>query len=520
MNANLSLPTTTPGQSTCQGGCAGCGCSSNRDSNATATAQVTSQDTRASNINAVESSSPGPVGDALLESPENVLSTLSKDGKRNWLRPKLSKGNLWRYRRIVAYVLMVIFIIVPHLRIGGRPLIQLDVLAREFTILGHTFLPTDTLLLALLLLTAFVGIFFTTAVTGRAWCGWACPQTVYIEYLFRPIDRLFEGTVGKGGNPKHKLSTGMEVLRFLVYLALTSVLAHTFLAYFVGTENLARWLTGSPLEHPVAFIVMAVTTGLLTYDFYYFREQTCMIACPYGRFQSVMLDKQSLIVAYDHRRGEPRRKGKHAPGDGSGDCVDCNQCVVVCPTGIDIRDGLQMECINCTQCIDACNDVMKKVHKPEGLIRFTSQEALEGKQWKYWRPRTIIYPTVLLILISGFFLAASTKYSFDARIIRGKGAPFTVLSPRVVSNSFHLRLVNRSEQDQQYELSIDDPTFELEVIEPQTLQLKNGETNLVPIQIRFPSYVTAGDGNEPIEILVQDQSDNRRAVGFKVLGPR
>ncbi|MEM9646593.1 MAG: cytochrome c oxidase accessory protein CcoG, partial [Planctomycetota bacterium] len=322
---------------------------------------------------------PSPSNEALISPPEHVLSTLERDGSRRWLHPKLSRGDLWKRRRVVAYVLMVVFVAVPHVRVVGRPLLLLDIAHREFTIFGKTFLPTDTLLLALLMLTVFVSIILVTAVAGRAWCGWACPQTVYMEFLFRPIDRIFEGRVGKGGTPKRELSAGKQFLRWAIYLVLCMFLAHTFLAYFVGPERLSDWMKSSPIEHPFAFFVMAGTTGLMMFDFLIFREQMCTIACPYGRFQSVMLDEQSLIVAYDTQRGEPRKKGKHLVGDGSGDCVDCNQCVVVCPTGIDIRQGLQMECINCTQCIDACNSVMDRVNSPRGLIRFSSQELMQRK---------------------------------------------------------------------------------------------------------------------------------------------
>lgn len=457
----------------------------------------------------------------LLAAPEHVLSTLDKDGTRRWLKPRLSVGNWFRRRQALAYVLMVVFIAIPHLRIGGKPLIRLDIIAREFTFLGHTFLPTDTLLLALLMLSAMVGIVFLTTVMGRAWCGWACPQTVYIEFLFRPLDRLFEGTVGKGGKPKREMGFGLQALRFACYVVITSFLAHTFLAYFVGTEKLAEWLWGSPLEHPVAFLFMLATTVLLTYDFYYFREQTCMIACPYGRFQSVMLDKQSLIVAYDERRGEPRKKGKRLEADNAGDCFDCNRCVDVCPTGIDIRKGLQMECINCTQCIDACDDVMDKVGLPNGLIRFTSQEALSGKPWKFLRIRTIAYPILLCILLTGFGFAVSQKYSFDARVIRGKGAPFSMGLDGQAVNSFSLRIVNRSDQPQTYELEVVAPeNVKLEVIEPESLKLAEGGSTLVPIQLRFPTLLTKGDGNEQVTLRITDRNASSHDLNFKVIGPR
>ncbi len=457
----------------------------------------------------------------LLPSPEHVLSTMERDGSRRWLRPKLSKGTWWHRRRLVAYVLMVVFVVVPHLKIWGKPLIRLDIAAREFTLLGHTFLPTDTLLLALAMLTAFISIVFITAVTGRAWCGWACPQTVYIEFLFRPIDRLFEGTKGKGGQPKQAMSVPRRIGRFVVYLLLVMFLAHTFLAYFVGPEKLAVWMRSTPYEHPSAFLVMAVTTGLLMYDFMIFREQTCLIACPYGRFQSVMLDEQSLIVAYDYTRGEPRKKGKHHSGGNAGHCVDCNQCVVVCPTGIDIRNGLQMECINCTQCIDACDDVMDKVGTPRGLIRYTSQDSLAQKARRLLRARTIIYPILLLGVLGGLVYAISTKYGFDARIIRGKGAPFTNIDRGIISNTFSLRLVNRTDVPQHYGLTIIEPAeAQLEIIDVSSVDLAPGATSLVPLSVRFPSSLTFGDGNEEIRLEVVDNSAHRHEVNFRVLGPR
>lgn len=462
-----------------------------------------------------------PGSDALLESPEHVLSTLERDGSRRWMRPKLAKGNWWNRRRVVAYILMVIFMVLPHVQVWGKPLIRLDIAAREFTIFGHTFLPTDTLLLALTMLTAFISIVFITAVTGRAWCGWACPQTVYMEFLFRPIDRLFEGTAGKGGQAKRPLSFPLQLLRLGVYLVLVMWLAHTFLAYFVGPERLRMWMQSTPFEHPTAFLVMAVTTGLLMYDFMIFREQTCLIACPYGRFQSVMLDQQSMIVAYDHTRGEPRKKGKRTSADSAGHCVDCNQCVAVCPTGIDIRNGLQMECINCTQCIDACDAVMTKVGLPTGLIRYSSQDALAKKPKRMLRARTVIYPLLLLIVVSGLGYAISTKFAFDARLVRGKGLPFTNVDRSTISNTFNLRLVNRTDKAQEYSLSIPTPgDVRLEVLDDSTTTLQPGKTAMVPINVRFTPSLTLGDGNAQAVMQVIDSSENRKTLKFNLVGPR
>ncbi len=456
----------------------------------------------------------------LLDAPEHVLSTLEGDGSRRWLRPRLARGNWWQRRRALGYALIVFFVVLPHLRIGGLPPILLNIPARRFVFLGHTFLPTDTLLLALVMLSVFVTIVLATAFAGRVWCGWGCPQTVYMEFLFRPIDRLFEGTAGKGGKAKHEITGIKRFLRWGVYLLLCIVLANTFLAYFVGTDRLKEWIFGSPVNHPVAFLVMGGTTALMMFDFLFFREQLCLIACPYGRFQSVMLDRQSLIVAYDPGRGEPRRKGKRTAGNDAGDCVDCNQCVVVCPTGIDIRDGLQMECINCTQCIDACDNVMDRVGKSRGLIRYTSQDALAGNPPKLLRLRTIAYPTLLTGLAVAFVLVLSTKYAFDARVMRGAGNPFHRNDDGTITNMFRLRLVNRTSEPHQYTVGIVEPDgATAETVGEEEIRLEGNGTTLVPLRINVRGGEIRANGRRGGKILIKDDIGNERTVSLQLLGP-
>ncbi|KAA5545573.1 cytochrome c oxidase accessory protein CcoG [Roseiconus nitratireducens] len=462
-------------------------------------------------------------GDAgpLLAPPEHVLSTLESDGSRRWLRPRLSQGRWWHRRRWVAYALIAFFVALPHFRIGGKPPILIDILNRQFIFLGHTFFPTDTLLLALLMLGVFVTIVASTAVTGRIWCGWACPQTVYMEYLFRPIDRLFEGTAGKGGKAKQRVTGWRAVARLAVYFVLCAVLAHTFLAYFVGTDNLAEWLFHSPIEHPIAFLVMAATTGLMLFDFLFFREQLCLIACPYGRFQSVMLDRNSLIVAYDRPRGEPRKKGKHVAGDGAGSCVDCFRCVDVCPTGIDIRDGLQMECINCTQCIDACDDVMDRVGEPRGLIRYSSQNAIDGKPQRLLRMRTILYPTLLAIVAVAFLAVLSTKYAFDARLIRNQGNPYYQTQSGQIANRFRLRLTNRTDQARTYQVvAVSPASANVSATREDQMRLEPTESHLVPITVAVDRIAIGGAGQVPVELKVVDDLGNERLLTARLLGPR
>jgi cytochrome c oxidase accessory protein FixG len=455
----------------------------------------------------------------LIPAAEMVLPTLHGDGRRNWLNPALSQGKYWKRRRILAYGLIAFFVTLPHLRIYGKPLVLLDIAAREFTFLGHTFYPTDTALLALLMLTVFFTVMFVTAVGGRLWCGWGCPQTVYLEFLFRPIDRIFAGTTGKGGKPKRSVTAFLQIARFLVYLACSLFLAHTFLSYFIGTDRLAQWMQLSPFQHPQAFAVMAVVTGGIMYNFMFFREQLCMVACPYGRFQSVMLDRKSLIVTYDIGRGEPRHKGKAVEGQ-AGDCIDCGHCTAVCPTGIDIRNGLQMECIHCTQCIDACNSIMDRIHKPQGLIRYSSQDALAGKPHSWMRVRTLIYPTLALITSSLFVVVLLTKFAFDARVLRTPGAPFTVHSSRTLQNNFQIRLVNRAPQEQQYSITMVEPAAATATWSDITPTLKPGESKLVPLIITAPVGTTAPLGSVDATAEIKDQEGRSRRVKLRLLGPR
>ena len=473
-----------------------------------------SSDSSAANraLNVIDPHSP------LLPSDEMVLPTLQGDGKRRWLNPALAKGKYWQRRRFLAYALIAFFVTLPHLRIGGKPIVLIDIVAREFTFFGHTFYPTDTDLLLLLLLSVFFTVMFITAVVGRLWCGWGCPQTVYLEFLFRPIDRIFAGTAGKGGKPKKSLKTLLQTARFIVYLICSLFLAHTFLSYFVGTDRLAQWMQMTPKQHPMAFGVMAAATFGLMYNFMFFREQLCMVACPYGRFQSVMLDRKSLIVTYDIHRGEPRHKGKSVQGT-QGDCIDCGHCTAVCPTGIDIRNGLQMECIHCTQCIDACDDVMRRIKKPEGLIRYSSQDALDGKPHSWLRARTLIYPMLILTTATLFLVMLSTKFSFDAKIIPSPGVPYTVLASRTLQNNFRVRLTNRTSIMEKYTIEMLEPTTAVVHWSDVQPELGPNESKLLPIVITAPVGLTAGKGNIKAVAKITDSASNSRLVTFRMSGP-
>jgi cytochrome c oxidase accessory protein FixG len=448
----------------------------------------------------------------------SVLPTLNDDGSRRWIRPKVSRGRFLTARRAVAYLLILLFAAAPYLRHHGRPLFLLELSTRRFTIFGYTFLPTDTVVFALFMVAVFVLIFLLTALFGRVWCGWACPQTVYMEFVYRPIERLFEGVPGKRKRGI-AATAAAKPLRFLAYLLVSMFLAHTFLAWFVGVDRLLVWVQRSPLEHPAGFLVMAATTGLMLFDFGYFREQVCIVACPYGRFQSALLDRQSLIVSYDPGRGEPRGKARRSqPGEPEvGDCVDCEMCVATCPTGIDIRNGLQMECIGCAQCIDACDAVMSKLGRATGLIRYSSPSAIAGERRRPLRPRVIIYPLVLLIVVTALVLALHGKGPADTLILRGMGRPFTELAGGEVSNPVRIKIVNRTDAPVTYDIEPSAPGFRF-VSEMNPVTIGPGEAATVPAEIIAPAALFAG-GACTATLRISGGPAFVRDVPFRMMGP-
>lgn len=450
-----------------------------------------------------------------------VLPTLNEDGSRRWLRPKPSHGKFFARRRVLAYVLMVVFFAIPYLRMNGKPLVLLDLPRRQFTLFGTTFLPTDTLLLMLLMASILITVFLLTALFGRVWCGWACPQTVYMEFLFRPIERWLEG--GPSGSRimdskgTRGLFTRQRLLKYGIYLLLALFLAHTFLAYFVGIDQLAVWVTRSPVQHPTSFAIMAIVTAAIMLDFTYFREQVCLVACPYGRVQSVLLDRQSLIVAYDTRRGEPRMKGKVRPPS-AGDCIDCNACVATCPTGIDIRDGLQMECIHCTQCADACDDIMSKIGKPSGLIGYSSSAALAGERVKRLRPRVVLYPLALVASLGAFAYTLGTKSTADVTILRGLGEPYVVEADGRVANQIRVKIANRSRADRRYTIDVSG-IEQANVIAPDNpLPVAAGATEMTTMFVLVPRR-DFHDGEARATITVFDGAGYHETFPYRLVGP-
>ena len=452
------------------------------------------------------------------DAEEQVLSTMNRDGSRRRIRPKLAKGRYYRSRFVVAWGLIATFTLIPILRLNGKPLILLDVPRREFTFFGSTFLPTDTFLLMLLLFSIFIGIFLITAIWGRVWCGWGCPQTVYMEFVYRPLEVLIEGGRSRQIKTDATGLSGQRLIKNVVFFFVSAFLANTFLAYFVGWDRLLGWMTSSPTQHPLAFGVMFATTMLMFGDFGWFREQTCILVCPYGRFQSVLLDKQSLIVGYDPALGEPRKRFRKNQVREAGNCIDCGLCVSACPTGIDIRDGLQMECIACTQCIDACDEVMDRVGLPRGLVRYTSQEELESGRRRFMRPRVVVYSAILTLMFGAFAFSLSGKSTADVTLLRGLGAPFQVLPSGEISNQIRIKIANRSDGERIYSYQLTEPAGLTMVAPENPLVVPSGDSRMTAAFLNAdPSAFV--DGELEIVLRVADGVDFEEDYGYRLLGP-
>ena len=502
-----------------------------------------------------------------LKPEGRVLATLEEDGRRRWIRPKPSHGRWWKRRLLVAWALIAVYTFLPWVKIGGMPAVLLDLVDRRFVFFGSVFRPNETLLFGLLFLSVFVGIFLLTAVYGRVWCGWACPQTVYLEFVYRPLERLFLGRAAL--DAKVSVSAWRRVAMYAAFTVVSAHLANTLLAWFVGADRLTAWIfTSSPVAHPVAFAVFAAVTLLMLFDFAFFREQLCSLVCPYGRFQSALLDKDSLIVGYDRRRGEPRgkaskrdaspRAGKrggcsgacgcdgkggcgsghacdgdshgHAPAAATlaepaarGDCIDCTLCVQTCPAGIDIRDGLQLECIQCTQCIDACDGVMDKLGRPRGLIRYSSQRELEGAARPRFRTRLVVYPLLLVVLVAGVLVLALNRTDAFVAVLRTQGIPYAVHGQGTpgerVESIVRLRVDNRTRTERTYLVEGGDG---VELVRAERVAVAGDSSAEVDVVVRsLPDAFS--HGRRSVTLRVRDEAGGEGAfdgrVETAVLGP-
>jgi cytochrome c oxidase accessory protein FixG len=371
------------------------------------------------------------------------VTTIGQDGSRSFIYPADTHGVFSLARKVSALLLIFLYLSLPWIKIGGFPAVFLDVAQRRFHLFGWTFAAQDMWLTFFLITGLGFSLFFVTALLGRIWCGWACPQTVFLDHVYRRIERWIEGDAVKrralAAGPMTGEKITKRVLKHTLYIAVSLLITHLFIAYFVSLPELWAMMHEQPAEHWSVFAFVFIAAAGLYFNFAWFREQLCIVICPYGRLQSALIDDNSLVIGYDAKRGEPR--GKLGTPD-AGDCVACNRCVQVCPTGIDIRQGLQMECIGCTACIDACDDVMTRVKKPKGLIRYDSQNKFAGRVTQWIRPRTILYGVLLLIGMSVAGWALSTLKPASVSITRIIGTPYIVTDDSV-RNQFLIRLINK-----------------------------------------------------------------------------
>lgn len=382
------------------------------------------------------------------------VSTINEDGSRNFVHPADVRGRFTTLRKVAAVLLIAVYVLLPWIPINGNPAVFLDVRTQQFHLFGLTFVAQD-LWLAFFLITGLgFALFYLTAVIGRVWCGWACPQTVFLDHVFRRIERWLEGNSTERRKLDRAPWTAHKIARRgtkLVLFAFVSVaIAHIFLSYFVSLPGLYRMMRTSPAENWGVFLFVFILSGILMFNFAWFREQFCIVLCPYGRLQSALIDDDSIIIGYDKVRGEPRGK-LHTPG--AGDCIDCRRCVQVCPTGIDIRQGLQMECIACSNCIDACDEVMTKIDRPRGLIRYDSMNALAGGKTHLIRPRLILYTVLLLLGASVLTVSLSTIRPLEVSALRMPGAPY-YRTGGLLRNQYTLRIINKENQPRIFDVTL------------------------------------------------------------------
>ncbi len=398
------------------------------------------------------------------ESFRDSIATINQDGNREYVFPKKPKGKLYNYRKIVSWLLLIFFFGMPFVKMGGEPFFLIDVIHRKFIFFGQIFWPQDTYIFAVMMLTLIVFIVVFTVSLGRLWCGWACPQTIFMEMVFRKIEYWIDGDAAK----QRKLAKGSftfekfwkRTVKYIIFVVIAHLIALTLFAWVISFDGLVQ-LLGEPIsENSAAITGLAVLTGFLIFIYSWFREQVCLILCPYGRLQGVLLDKNSIVVAYDYIRGEqkgPMRKGEDRKPAEKGDCVDCRACVQVCPTAIDIRNGTQLECVNCTACIDACNHTMERVGLPKGLIRFDSERGISTGTKLKLNTRLIAYISVLVILFTFLNYLLFSRADVEATILRTPGMLYQEQDNNQISNLYNIKVVNKKRVDYPIEIKLLSP---------------------------------------------------------------
>lgn len=436
------------------------------------------------------------------------LSTTDEHGHRVYLHPEDVQGK-WKDRRHIVYWFLIgLYLVLPWIYIKNRPALLIDIFNREFTFIGFTFYGVDPILFFLIAISSLFFIAFMTSLFGRVWCGWGCPQTVFIQALFMKIETLIEGSA-RQRRELHNSAMSFnkffkKSLKWIIFTVISMHIAHTFIGYFTGPRELFHMTLQNPIDHVGIFIATMTLTGIFLLDFGWFREQFCIIACPYGRMQSVMMDENSLVVAYDVNRGEPRRGTPGIIRTDEGDCINCYNCVKVCPTGIDIRHGTQLECIACTNCIDACDEIMIKIKKPTGLIRYGSEMELQGQPRKLITTRSIIYIAITLFFFGSIFMFLHDSSKLQLIFMRGKET--YIERDQEITNRFTLKINHQGDRKYKLLFKIKDDA-NIQVITPVSpLPVEQHEKRVI-IFFRFaPKILT--NGVKKISVDVYDENTN------------
>lgn len=404
----------------------------------------------------------------ITETFRDRIATVDESGNRNWIFAYQPKGKFYSIRSILSWIYFVVFFGLPFVQINNRPLFLFNIPDAKFIIFGKVFWPQDFFIFGLTMITFVFFIILFTAAFGRLFCGWACPQTNFMEMMFRKLEYLILGNAGKQKALKSAPWTSGKIfkisLKHLVFYLLAFLIANTFLAYIIGIKELEKIMVEPVAAHVGGFSAILIFSAVFYAVYAFFREQACTVVCPYGRLQSVLLDKNSMIVAYDYKRGEPRGNAKKEQDAVLGDCIDCHQCVRVCPTGIDIRDGVQMECVGCTACIDACADVMIKIGKPKGLIRYASENSISSGEHLHYTTRMKLYTGLCLLVLTALSVILITRKDIDATIMRTPGILFQERGADSISNLYNIKLINKTVNPIRVSIKMADNSGKIEVI--------------------------------------------------------
>lgn len=410
------------------------------------------------------------------ESFRDSLATVDKQGKRSWIYSQQPKGKLYNARSVLSFLYFLAFFAGPFIKMNGRPLFLFNVVDGRFILFGAIFWPQDFFIFGLAMVAFILFIVVFTMAFGRLFCGWACPQTIFMEMLFRKVEYWIEGDASAqkllNKAPWNTDKIVRKTCKHMLFYMLSFLIANTFLAYIIGIDSLLGIITGPVTEHTGGLAAMIIFAGVFYGVFAFFREQVCTVVCPYGRLQGVLLDRDSVVVAYDYTRGEPRGHFKKKTDNNLGDCIDCHQCVKVCPTGIDIRNGTQLECVNCTACIDACNFMMEKTGRPLHLIRYASENGIANKQPLHFTTRLKIYSSILVILLTAITWMLVSRKPVSGTIIRTAGMLYQERGADSVTNLYRIKLVNKTTSDIPLSLRLEDAPGKIELLGHQQIQVK------------------------------------------------